>query len=88
MKEFTLKITKDNIDLINNFRKEFNEEKYKLPIEEGYFFVECKMLYNYSKFPQLFGRTGIGPYPEISTEEFIKFYNEKMNINQSIYELW
>jgi hypothetical protein len=83
MKDFTIEVNEDTRELINNLRKKFNPYLFRNSITS-----------RYAKFMPSCGDNGIYGIGyvntvEISTEEFLKFYNEKMGINQSInYEVW
>lgn len=89
MEKFSLRITEYNIDLIDTFRRNLNKT-FKDSVKDsvkGDTFTHV----DYGEYDgslELWG-TGSPRSKEITTEEFIRFYNEKMGINQSIiHELW
>lgn len=85
MEPFTVKINPTILPYINNFRLVFNTNFKDFHNEREYPYAE----YNYYKEKiQLYGAKNVACKP-ITDKEFIKFYNEKMGINQSkSYELW
>lgn len=85
MDQFYIKLTPTLIPFVNKFRETFNV-RFKRPIDRSYNYIE------YQEFKGHLELTGSQSNPLldlISKEEFIRFYNEKMGINQSTtYELW